>query len=175
MLREFIFLTLAACLPRFKWADRLRPLLVRCCGARVGRRCAWYDPIVIRPLGAAKNITLGDKVFINSGVRFGCRSPVSIGHGVRIAANVSFETVTHGLIPDQRGKRGSWARPIVVQDHVWIGAGATILPGVTIGHGAMVAAGAVVTRDVVPWTVVGGVPAKKIRDLVPFEAIEETD
>jgi maltose O-acetyltransferase len=165
MYREFIFLTIAACLPRLKWADRLRPFLIRCCGAKVGRKCAWYDPMVIRPLGAVRNLTLGDKVFINSGVRFGCQSPIAIGNHVRIAANVSFETVSHGLDLDQSGKRGTWSDPIYVGDSAWIGAGATILPGVNIGQGAVVAAGAVVTHDVDAFTLVGGVPAKLIRNL----------
>lgn len=169
MMREFIFLTLAAWLPRFKWADRLRPVLLRACGAEVGRKCAMYDPFVIRPLGAARNLHLGNKVFINSGVRFGCQSPIRLGDYVRVAANVSFETVTHGLEIDGSGKRGTSSQPIVIEDAVWIGGGAIILPGVTIGRGAVVAAGSVVNRDVPAFTLVGGQPAKLIRTLAAPE------
>lgn len=165
MLREFIFLTLASCLPRLKWADRLRPVLIRCAGGKIGRKCAWYDPFVIRPLGSARNLSLGDKVFINSGVRFGCQSQVVLGDQVRVAANVSFETVGHGLEIDPSGKRGTWSKPITVGNSAWIGAGAVILPGVTIGEGAVVAAGSVVHQDVASFTLVGGVPAREIRKL----------
>ena len=55
--------------------------------------------------------------------------------------------------------------PIVLEDEVWIGAGSIVLPGVRVGRGAVVAAGAVVTRDVAPYTVVGGIPARKIKDI----------
>lgn len=67
-------------------------------------------------------------------------------------------TINHGL--DQKEKRKNHYAPVTIGDHVWIGSNATILPGVTIGEWAVVAAGAVVARDVESYTVVGGVPAK---------------
>lgn len=86
-----------------------------------------------------------------------------IGRNVQIGPNVSFETVSHGLKFDPGKGRGDIVRPIVVEDEVWIAAGAIITGGVTIGRGAVVAAGAVVSRDVAPGAVVGGVPARELK------------
>ena len=86
-----------------------------------------------------------------------------IGRNVQIGPNVSFETVSHGLFFRPGEGRGDSALPIVIEDEVWIGAGATILGGVRIGRGAVVAAGAVVGRDVESLCVVGGVPARLLK------------
>lgn len=71
---------------------------------------------------------------------------------------VVFATLNHGLAPQSRGRLEP--KPIVIEQEVWIGSHATILGGVTIGRGSIVAAGAVVTKDVPPMTILGGVPAK---------------
>ena len=88
---------------------------------------------------------------------------ITIGKNVLVGPRVMFETVNHGLIfiPDKG--RDTSTRPIVISDEVWIGAGAIILQGVTVGRGSVIAAGAVVNKDVEAWTLVGGVPAKLIR------------
>ena len=101
-----------------------------------------------------KNLRIGQRVFINSGCRFQDQGGITIGDDALIGHNVVFATLNHGL---DRGERsGTYPQPIVVEQEVWIGANATILPGVTIGEGSVVAAGAVVTSDVAPNTVVGG-------------------
>lgn len=82
-----------------------------------------------------------------------------------MTSRVSFETVNHGIYFEQGKGRGNSTAPIHVGDRVWIGAGVTILPGIRIGNDAVVAAGAVVTKDVAERTLVGGVPAKLIRSL----------
>ncbi|MDN6639098.1 MAG: sugar O-acetyltransferase [Yaniella sp.] len=110
-----------------------------------------------------KNLRIGQRVFINSGCRFQDQGGITIGDDALIGHNVVFATLNHGL--DRTERSGTYPQPIVVEQEVWIGANATILPGVTIGEGSMVAAGAVVTSDVAPNTVVGGVPARKLRDL----------
>jgi maltose O-acetyltransferase len=76
---------------------------------------------------------------------------------------VSFETVSHGLLYEPGRGRGYASHPIVVEDEVWIGAGAIVLQGVTIGRGAVISAGAVVKDDVPAGTVAGGVPARVLR------------
>lgn len=108
-----------------------------------------------------KHTRFGERVFLNSGCRFQDQGGITIGDDVFIGHNVVLATLNHHLDPAQRAT--TIPAPIVVADRVWIGANATVLPGVSIGEGAIVAAGAVVTRHVPAYTVVGGVPAKHIR------------
>lgn len=105
------------------------------------------------------HIRIGDNCVINREVYLDGRTGVVIGNNV----NVSFQTCILSLhhdhnSPDFRAVGGV----VTIHDHAWIGARAILLPGVTIGEGAVVAAGAVVAKDVEPYTVVGGVPARKI-------------
>ena len=163
ILREFIFFTLANHLPRLPLADRVRSTLYRFAGMNVANAIVW-GPIVVRPIGACPNITIGDGCFLNTETRFGCAgATVTLHNDVQIGPRVSFECVNHGLEFVIGKGRGAISKPIVVEKGVWIGACATILPGVTIGEGAVVAAGAVVTKDVPPRTVVAGVPARILR------------
>lgn len=108
-----------------------------------------------------RNIHLGKGVFINSGCRFQDQGGIFIGDHTLIGHNVVIATVNHSLNPAE-GRKNYYA-PVSIKDHVWIGSNATILPGVTIHEWAVVAAGAVVTKDVPAHAVVGGVPAKVIK------------
>ncbi len=108
-----------------------------------------------------KNITFGKDVFINSGCHFQDQGGIEIGDGALIGHNVVLATINHDLNP-KKNRKNHYA-PIKIGAHVWIGSNATILPGVTIGNWAVVAAGAVVTKNVPDMTVVGGVPAKVIK------------
>lgn len=90
---------------------------------------------------------------------------VYIGNNVMIGPNVLITTVGHPLSPLGRRKHMGIAKPIHIGNDVWIGGNATILPGVTIGNNVVIAAGAVVNRDVPDNCLVGGVPAKKIKDI----------
>lgn len=110
-----------------------------------------------------KNIHVGKNVFINSGCRFQDQGGITIGDGVLIGHNVVLATLNHDINPRKRSTLHP--APIVIGDYVWIGANATVVPGVTIGDGAIVAAGAVVTKDVPPNVIVGGVPAKIIKKI----------
>ncbi len=97
----------------------------------------------------------------------------SIGENVFIAPGVVISAATHPLDAHRRVTRHFQSHPITIGDRAWIGANATILTGVTIGENAVVAAGAVVTHDVPPNTLVGGVPARVIRELPPSAAADE--
>jgi hypothetical protein len=110
-----------------------------------------------------KNISVGENVFINACCHFQDHGGVTLGDGCQIGHNVVFATLNHGLSPEERPI--TYPAPIVLERNVWVGSNATILQGVTIGENAVVAAGAVVTRDVPANTIVGGVPAKFIRKI----------
>lgn len=111
-----------------------------------------------------KNITFGKNVFINSGCCFQDQGGIVIGDETLIGHNVVIATINHGLYPSERAT--NYFAPITIGRKVWIGANATILQGVTIGDNAVVAAGAVVNKDVPENTVVGGVPARIIKNIV---------
>ena len=110
-----------------------------------------------------KNIHIGKNVFINSGCRFQDQGGIYIGDNVLIGHNVVLATLNHEENPKNRGNL--CPAPVKIENDVWIGSNATVLPGVTIGQGAIIAAGAVVTKDVEENSVVGGVPAKFIRKI----------
>ncbi len=110
-----------------------------------------------------KNISIGKDVFFNTGCSFQDRGGIHIGDGSLIGMNVNISTLNHGL--DMKTRNTTYASPITIGKNVWVGSGATILPGVTIGDRAVVAAGAVVTKDVPEGTVVAGVPAKVVKTI----------
>lgn len=115
-----------------------------------------------------KNITVGKDVFFNSGCRFQDQGGITIGEGSLLGHNVVLATLNHEMDPAHR--KDMHPAPIVIGKHVWIGANATVCPGVTIGDGAVVAAGAVVVNDVPANTVVGGVPARIIKQIDPAQS-----
>lgn len=110
-----------------------------------------------------KNITIGKNVFFNTGCSFQDRGGISIGDGSLIGMNVTIATLNHGLSLETRNT--TYPSPVVIGKNVWIGSNATILPGVTIGDNSVVAAGAVVTKEVPENVVVAGVPAKVIKEI----------
>jgi acetyltransferase-like isoleucine patch superfamily enzyme len=110
-----------------------------------------------------KFITIGKHVFINHACSFLDLGGITIEDHVLIGPRVNLVTENHPADPAQR--RSLMTKPIVIRRNAWIGATATILPGVTIGENAIVAAGAVVSKDVPANTVVGGVPAKFIKHI----------
>ncbi|QJW89684.1 sugar O-acetyltransferase [Spirosoma taeanense] len=108
-------------------------------------------------------ISLGKNIFINHNCSFLDIGGITIEDDVQIGPSVNLTSENHPLDPADR--KTVLPRPIVIKRNAWIGAGATILPGVTVGENAIVAAGAVVSRDVVPNTVVAGVPARTVKTL----------
>jgi acetyltransferase-like isoleucine patch superfamily enzyme len=111
-------------------------------------------------VGSNARLRLGSG-YINNDVTISCFSDISIGHDAAIGPDVFIrDSDSHAIVGSSRPS----TLPIVIGDHVWIGARALILKGVSIGDGAIVAAGSVVTRDVAPGTLVAGSPARYIRD-----------
>lgn len=112
-----------------------------------------------------KNIFIGNDFTGNHNLTILDIREVYIGNHVMIGPNTLITTVGHPLSPMGRRQYHASAQPVRIGNDVWIGGNVTILPGVTIGNNVVVAAGAVVTKDIPDNTLVGGVPAKKIRDL----------
>ncbi len=110
-----------------------------------------------------KNITVGNNVFINSSCHFQDQGKITIGNNVLIGHNVVIATLNHNQNPSHRAS--ILPSPVEIKDNVWIGSNATILPGVIIDEGAIIAAGAVVTKNVKKNTIVGGNPAKIIKEI----------
>ena len=108
-------------------------------------------------------IRLGKNVFINHNCSFLDIGGITIEDDVQIGPSVKLTSENHPLDPADR--KTVLLQPILIKRNAWIGAGATILPGVTVGENAVVAAGAVVSRDVPPNTVVAGIPAKVVKIL----------
>ena len=109
--------------------------------------------------GSGKKVFIGRHTMINYGCRFHIHGGIVIGENVSMSPGTWLVTGTHD-INDPNFAVG--AKPIVIGDHVWIGVRATVLAGVTIGDGAIVMAGAMVTRDVPAGAIVGGVPARVV-------------
>ncbi len=125
--------------------------------AEVGKGCFFAMGIETR---RGVNISVGDHTVVNKRVLLDGRGgKLTIGNQVDIAQETNIWTLSHDPHDDFHATQGS---DVTIEDYVWIGSRATILPGVRIGRGAVVAAGSVVTGDVPPMTIVAGVPAKAI-------------
>ena len=114
---------------------------------------------------AVGDVTIGD--YTRIGIHCTVIGPVCIGHHVNLAQGITVTALNHNFADTNRriDEQGISTRPVVIGDDVWIGANAVILPGVTIGRHVVVAAGAVVTKDVPKNTIVAGVPAKVIKKI----------
>ena len=111
------------------------------------------------------NIEIGDNFYANVGCVILDVAPVVIGDNVLLAPNVQLYTATHPVDPQERLTGLEFGQPITIGDNVWLGGGAIVCPGVTIGDHVTVAAGSVVTKDVPAHVLVGGNPAKIIKQL----------
>ncbi len=142
--------------------DEIRRLMGQLTGSEIDDSFCLFPPLYTE---CGKNLFIGKRVFINMCCHFQDQGGIYIGNDVLIGSYVVMATINHDLDPANRSC--NIPRGIHIGNKVWIGSHATILPGVTVGDRAVVAAGAVVTKDVPPDTVVAGVPAvviKKIRE-----------
>lgn len=140
--------------------EELRSLMSRLIGKSVDETFKLFPPFYT---DFGKNIVIGRNVFINACCHFQDHGGVILGDGCLIGHNVVFATLNHGMNPEDRSVMHS--APIRLGRNVWVGSNSTILRGVTVGDNAIIAAGSVVTKDVPANTVVGGVPAKHIRNI----------
>jgi acetyltransferase-like isoleucine patch superfamily enzyme len=138
----------------------IRDLLGQITSSEIHESVAVFTPLYIN---YGKNTRIGKNVFINFDCVFLDLGGIIIEDNVLIAPKVSLLSEGHPISPNERGSLVPGK--IHIKKNAWIGAGATILPGVTIGENAVVAAGAVVSKDVPGNTIVGGVPAKIIKSI----------
>lgn len=138
--------------------EEIRDLMSRLTGKPMDGTSAIFPPF---HTDCGKNITIGKNVFINACCCFQDQGGITIGDGTQIGHRVVLATLNHDLAPEKR--TSMHPAPIVIGKKVWIGAGAIVLPGVTVGDNAIIAAGAVVTKDVPVNAIVGGVPARVIK------------
>jgi galactoside O-acetyltransferase len=152
----------------------------------IGDRCVLSNQFVFE--STSGKIKVGNAVFINSGTKVVSRSSIEIGNGVMIAwgcmiydhnsHSISYldriadhDQVLSNFHKDNINKNKDWSKvetaPIKICDHVWLGFDVVILKGVTVGEGAIVGARAVVTKDVSPWTIVAGNPARVVKEIPP--------
>lgn len=138
----------------------IRDLLSQITGSKIDESVAVFTPLYIN---YGKHTRIGKNVFINFDCVFLDLGGITIEDNVLIAPKVNLLSEGHPLSPNDR--QSLVPGHIHIRSNAWIGAGATILPGVTIGENAVVAAGAVVSKDVPANTIVGGVPAKIIKTI----------
>jgi acetyltransferase-like isoleucine patch superfamily enzyme len=138
--------------------EEIRRLLSELWGVEVPDSVGMFPPFYT---DFGKNTTVGERTFINAGCKFQDQGGIFIDDGALIGHGVVIATLNHDMDPEKR--QALHPSPVHIGKKVWIGANATITPGVSIGDNAVVAAGAVVTKDVDADTIVGGVPAKPIK------------
>lgn len=141
-------------------AEELRTLMSELVGYEVDEGFGLFPPIYS---DFGRNIKLGRNVFINSGCCFQDQGGIELGDGCMIGHQVVIATLNHDLMPERRASM--IPAKVTLGRNVWVGAHATILPGVTIGDNSVVAAGAVVTKDVPANCVAAGVPARVVKRL----------
>jgi maltose O-acetyltransferase len=161
--RLSLALWLAGMLPPYT-GDSLRLMILRAGGVRIGDGTGIGGRLWIAGGSrSADRIQIGMDCFLNDGCRFDVSASVTIGDRVYFGHDAAVLTASHEVGDGYRRAGRTIAEPVTIEPAAWIGARATILGGVTIGEGALVAAGAVVIHSVPPNTLVGGVPATVIR------------
>lgn len=149
---EYVLNNIMPCIPF--WS--IRHMILKCLGIKIGEKTFISKNTYFM---APRMFEIGGDSNINRGCLIDARGGIAIGNSVSISHKVNI--VTGGHYPDSRNFQGKYM-PVKIEDYVWLGIGCTILQGVTVGKGAVVCAGAVVTKDVEPYDIVGGVPARKI-------------
>lgn len=144
-------------------AGEMLALLGQLLGA-MGEGC-WIEPPLYVNWG--NHITLGDHVYANTGLTVIDDTFVTIGSHVMLGPRVTISAASHPVDPELRRQAYQYDLPVAIGENVWVGAGATILPGVTIGENSVIGAGSVVDRDIPANTVAVGVPCRVLREIGP--------
>ncbi|MDT0403373.1 sugar O-acetyltransferase [Streptomyces edwardsiae] len=150
--------------------ERRRSLLTAILGS-VGERTVLLPPF---HAGFGGNVHIGDDFFGNVNLTFVDDVDIRIGDGVMIAPSVTLTTTGHPVHPSRRTDFGRFSEPVVIEDKVWIGSNAVVLPGVRIGYGSVIGAGSVVSRDIPPMTVAVGTPCRVVRAITDQDLLTRT-
>lgn len=163
--RLLLLAALGSLLPRHSFF-RVRAHLLRLAGFEMGRGVLVATiPKLSISRGGSGRLVVGERTFINVDCHIDLSEAVTLGRCVGIGQEVMILTASHRIGSSQCRIGDLIIAPVHIDDGAWIGARSLILPGVTIGAGSVVAAGAIVTRDVPPNALVAGVPARVIREL----------
>ena len=140
-----------------------REALLREMFAEIGPGCYIEPPLHAN--WAGKHVHFGKNIYVNFNLTLVDDTHIYVGDGVMFGPNVTVCTGTHPVHPELRARQAQYNLPVHIGDNVWVGAGAVILPGVTIGEGSVIGAGAVVTRDIPANVVAAGVPCRVLRPI----------
>lgn len=157
-----LLLQIIFALPRYRFLNFFKKQFLMLLGAKIGKRVVFYPNVWIAP---GRNLVIGDDVDFALNVLVTTTGGVNIGDRVLIGYRTQILSSNH-MIPDAQHRifdAGHNNAPVIIANDVWIGASCIILPGVTIGEGAVIAAGSVVTKDIPPYSICAGVPAKVIK------------
>jgi maltose O-acetyltransferase len=172
--RKILANSLSRALPHFRFC-RLRTALLRTAGVRIGAGAVIMGPLDLTGFGSVPQLLrFGALTYVSGPLHVDLGAEVRVGNGVRLGPDVTLLTVDHEIGPSGYRCGRLVSAPIRIGNGAWVGPRAIVLPGVFIGHGAVVAAGAVVTRDVAPNTLVAGVPARIVRELGGDEGAART-
>lgn len=143
-------------LPRFTFGQ-VRAAVLRMVGFEIGRKSGFYGmPRIFGRGDLSHRLKIGERCWVNIDCHFDLSETITIGDGVGIGPEVMIMTGTHEM-GDEDNRTGDYtALPVIIGDGVWLGARSTVMPGVTIGKGSVISAGAVVSRDVPPNTIMLG-------------------
>lgn len=155
---ELIFL-----LPRYTIFNEIKKIFLIMLGNKIGKRNVFYSGVWIMP---PRNMVVGDDVDFAKGVLITSGGGLEIGDRTLIGYGSKILTANHNIPPNKEKvfDSGHTKKKVIIEKDVWIGANCIILPGVKVGEGAVVAAGSVVSKNVEAFTIVGGVPAKIIKE-----------
>jgi acetyltransferase-like isoleucine patch superfamily enzyme len=150
-------------MPRYRLCNSLKATFLRAQGAKIGKRVVFYPGVWITP---GRNLRVGDDVDFACDVIVTTTGGVEIGERTLLGYRTQILSGNH-VVPTKPQRifgSGHDFRKVIIERDVWIGANCLVLPGVSIGEGAVVSAGSVVTKNVQPYSIVGGCPAKVIRE-----------
>lgn len=163
--RKLVCRSVSGGLPQFGFV-RTRTALLRAAGIPIGAGSLFLGPLNVTGPGDVRALlSVGSRSFITGPLHVDLGAAVRIGNNVQLGHDVALLTVDHEIGPSEHRCTNPVMAPIAIGDGAWLASRVLVLPGVTVGKGAVVAAGAVVTRDVAPDTLVAGVPARFVRNL----------